>query len=230
MVSAIIPAYNEEATIGDVISSVLGHPHIKEIIIVDDGSKDGTSRVACEKGVKVITLVENLGKAGAMDIGVGAAFCDTILFLDADVSGYTHEKISRIIEPVVSGRREMYVAIRARRTFWLNKFLRVFPVLGGERALTRSLWDAVPKKRKKGFEIEIALNYAAKSTKKGMGFEIVYGLRHHIKEKKYGLVVGLWRRLVMCYQVVRVSAAIYIFGSIKEFLLRLRKLAGIEFN
>jgi polyprenyl-phospho-N-acetylgalactosaminyl synthase len=215
MVSAIIPAWNEEATIGAVVRAVISHPKVREVIVVDDGSTDGTTKLAREAGARVITLGENSGKAVAMEAGVAAAVCDVILFLDADVEGYDHSKLSRIIEPALSGEREMYVAVRARRTYWLNRLLHLFPILGGERALTKSLWYSLPKKRKKGFEIEIALNHAAKQTKKGMDFELVYGIKHHIKEKKYGLAVGLWRRLVMCYQVVRVSIAIYAFEPIK---------------
>ena len=216
MVSIIIPAYNEEGTIGDVVSSALKFSGGKEVIVVDDGSEDKTAQIARALGAKVITLAENQGKAGAMEAGVLAALSDVILFLDADVIGLTNEKLDKIVQPVLRGDKEMYVAIRARRTFWLNRILHIFPILGGERALTRELWNSVPKKHKKGFEIEIALNHAAKQTKKGMGFEIIYGLRHIIKEKKYGFFVGLARRLRMSYQVARISLAIYVAAPLKK--------------
>jgi polyprenyl-phospho-N-acetylgalactosaminyl synthase len=223
MVTVIIPAYNEEATVAEAVAAAKKHPKVTEVIVVDDASTDATSGRAREAGALVIRLAENLGKAGAMEAGVLAAKSDILLFLDADVIGYTPEKISRIIDPVLSGKREMYVAVRARRTIFLNRLLRIFPILGGERALTRSLWNAVPKERRKGFEIEIALNYASKQTEKGMGFELIYGLRHIIKEKKYGFFVGFYRRLKMIVQVSRVSIAVYGLEPLKSLVSRLLK-------
>jgi polyprenyl-phospho-N-acetylgalactosaminyl synthase len=227
MVSAIIPAYNEEATISDVVTSIVGHPLVGEVIVVDDGSTDRTALAAEIAGARVIRLKGNSGKANAMSAGVRTAKGSVILFFDADVLGYDHEKISRILKPVVEGKREMYVALRARKAFWLNRLMRVFPILGGERALTRSLWERVPQEYKRGFEIEIALNHAAKATPKGMGFEVIYGLTHFIKEKKYGIALGLWRRFLMSAQVVRISFVIYVVGPAKSGYVALRKLFGI---
>ncbi len=226
MVSIIIPAYNEEGTIADVVLAALTHPKVSEVIVVDDASDDETGKRASQAGAHVIRLRENTGKAGAMDIGVHAAKSNVILFLDADVTGFSKEKISRVIRPVVAGEKEMYVAIRARQMYFLNKLLRVSPILGGERALTRALWDSVPKEHKKGFEIEIALNYAAKQMPKGMGFELVYGLHHVIKEKKYGLLYGFSRRLHMSYEVASISFHIYVMGTIKSAFVRLLKTAN----
>lgn len=226
MVSAVIPAWNEEETIAGVVSAALSHPDIDEVIVVDDASGDKTAENASIAGAQVIRLAENMGKAQAMDAGVRAAKSPIILFLDADVIGYTNEKISRIIDPVVSGEKEMYVAVRARKTIVLNKLLRVFPILGGERALTRILWNSVPKHRKKGFEIELALNYQAKQTPRGMGFELVYGITHIIKEKKYGFWAGGWRRWKMGLSVCRIGSVLYAVEPIRSLFSRLLKPAN----
>jgi glycosyltransferase involved in cell wall biosynthesis len=218
MVSVIIPAFNEEATIRGIVLAALTHPSIEEVIVVDDGSKDKTAQIAEKAGAQVIRLRKKAGKAEAMDMGVQYARSNILLFLDADVIGYTKEKISRIIYPVILEEREMYVAVRARKMYIMNKLLGISPILGGERALTRSLWNSVPKNHKKGFEIEIALNYAAKQTSKGMGFELVYGIRHVIKEKKYGIFYGFWHRVVMSYEVMHISFIIYILGTVRQIL------------
>lgn len=212
MVSVIIPALNEAETVGTKIAEVIGHPDVREVIVVDDGSDDRTAAIAAAAGARVIALTQNGGKASALEAGVAAAASDLLLFMDADVTGYDHALLSRIIDPVVAGRYEMFVGIRARHTYWLNRTLHFFPIIGGERALTRELWAAVPTSHKQGFQIEIAMNYCAKHVGRGMGFELIPGTRHHTKERKYGLAVGLARRAGMIRDVVSISVRLYILG------------------
>lgn len=220
MVSVIIPAFNEEKTVGSVVAALRGHPHIGEILVVDDGSTDATAARAREAGATVITLPENRGKAGAMDAGVARARYDTLLFLDADCYGFTHESVSRTIAPVLEGRFVMYIGINSRKTFWLNRILRFFPVLSGRRALRRELWDAVPPQYKKRFQIEIALNYFSHRFSPGAGLELVGGIRHVIKEEKHGLLLGFARRLSMAKDVLVISVRLYILLDIKNFFAK----------
>jgi len=146
----------------------------------------------------------------------------SILFLDADVTGHTAQMLQRVTQPVVDGRFEMYVGVRARETIWLNRLLHFFPIIGGERAVTRRLWEAVPAKYREGVQIEIALNHTAKKFKKGMGFELVAGTRHYIKEEKYGLSLGLLRRTKMIHDIVAISVRLYVLEGISSKLKSLR--------
>jgi len=82
-----IPAYNEEASIGAVIADLAGHHPLHQVIVVDDGSKDATSQIARDAGVRVIRHAVNLGVGAAM----GTAFrfasrngYDALVQLDAD--------------------------------------------------------------------------------------------------------------------------------------------------
>lgn len=214
MVSVIIPAFEEEKTIREAILSAQGHPLVGEIIVVDDGSTDRTYKEALSTGVRAVRLTENLGKAGAMSYGVRLARHDTILFLDADILGVTHDMITQIVTPVLEGKHEMYVGMRARKIFWLNKTLRFLPIIGGERALTRNLWDSVPEIYKHRFQIEIALNYFAKKTSRGMGALLIRGVRHVTKEMKHGLWLGLWRRTRMIYNCISIGIQLYVFYNL----------------
>mgnify|MGYP001415364370 FL=1 len=63
-VSAIIPAYNEEKTIGGVLRTIKSVSLITEIIVISDGSTDGTAQIARNYGAHVIELSENIGKGG----------------------------------------------------------------------------------------------------------------------------------------------------------------------
>jgi hypothetical protein len=153
--------------------------------------------------------------------GVRAARHDVLMFFDGDVYGRTEESIRWIVEPVLQGRYEMYVGVRARSTLWLNRLLHFFPILGGERALTRRLWEALPRNHKKGFQIEIALNYTAKQFDRGMGFELINGTVHQTKEQKYGLSLGLLRRLDMISDVLSISFRLYIVDAAGRLVGRL---------
>ena len=213
MVSVVIPAFDEAATVGGCVTAALLHPDVDEVIVVDDGSTDGTGDVAELAGAHVVRLEQNGGKAEALDAGVRAARQNVILFLDADVTGHTNETLSSIMQPVIDRRYEMYVGVHARSTVWLNQLLHIFPIIGGERALTRRLWESVPTLHKVGFQIEIAMNYTSKLFKRGMGFELIRGTAHHTKEQKYGFVVGMWRRLGMVGDVVSISFRLYVLGT-----------------
>lgn len=68
-VLVIIPAYNEEASIHNVIEDVRTHAPDAAIVVVDDGSRDGTANIARSKGVPVLALPFNLGIGGAMQAG-----------------------------------------------------------------------------------------------------------------------------------------------------------------
>ena len=225
-VSAIIAAYNEQETIVDVIRAVEGHSLVDEIIVVDDGSKDATSERARTTSAKVITLEQNQGQAGAMDAGVRAARNDAILFLDADILGLTHEIITLTVMPVLTKRCGMFVAIRARRAYWLNRLLYFIPVLGGERALTRDIWRQVPRIYRKGFQIEIALNYYTKKSGHTMGFGVMPGLSQVIKEKKRGFWLGLVQRIKMCAEVCWISFRLYVIRTVLDLFPRARPAPG----
>ena len=81
----VIPAHNEEQNIGEVIEKIKQYTH--NIIVVDDGSEDGTSEKAKQLGVKVLRHSINLGKGAALKTGCDFAYyqgANQILVIDAD--------------------------------------------------------------------------------------------------------------------------------------------------
>jgi glycosyltransferase involved in cell wall biosynthesis len=212
-ISAVVPARDECATIAGVIAALRAHPQIAEVIVVDDGSTDATADRARNEGARVISLPSSGGKAEAMEQGVAAARHDIIFFSDADLTGLTTDKVDLIVAPVVSGDYDMFVGVRGRKTYWTNRLLHFTPILGGERALWRALWEQVPAAHKKNFQIEIALNYYAKLNGHRMGFRVVPGIGQLIKERKRGLLPGLWARTLMIRDIVVVSAKLYLLSE-----------------
>ncbi len=193
MISVVIPAYNEEERIRGVISAAKSHPLVSEVIVVNDGSTDATAAAARAASAKVIDLPGNGGKGPAMDAGVAAAQEDIIVFLDADLTGLTLEVLTTLIEPVAAGRADMAVLVRDHWSEALNYWPRI--ALGGERALHKSLWYLVPEEERRGFRVELALNFHALNAGKNILTLRARGLRQTFKVQKYGLMKGIRRDL-----------------------------------
>src|SRR3989338_9506598 len=102
-VSCIIPAYNEEATLGKVLRVVKKVRIIHEILVVDDGSSDKTYAVAKAEGVRVIRHPENRGKGAAIKTGYQYSKGDILLFLDADVTTFAPQQLTAVLRPIQNG-------------------------------------------------------------------------------------------------------------------------------
>jgi glycosyltransferase involved in cell wall biosynthesis len=114
-VSIVIPCYNEKATIEKIVQAVREAPiQTKEIIIVDDGSDDGTQTVLSEiaKTIdKVIYHPANRGKGAALRSGFAAATGDIILIQDADLE-YNPEDYPTLLEPLLLGKADVVFGSR----------------------------------------------------------------------------------------------------------------------
>src|SRR5215210_3086712 len=86
--SLILPAYNEERGLRATLSAVeaLGAGTDLEVIVVDDGSTDGTAQVAAEAGVRLLSHQANRGKGAALRTGIAAARGERLVTMDADTT------------------------------------------------------------------------------------------------------------------------------------------------
>jgi glycosyltransferase involved in cell wall biosynthesis len=125
-VLVIIPAYNEEKSIGAVIGKIKGIDGI-DVVVVDDGSKDDTVKIASEKGARVIALPFNLGIGGAMQTGYLFAKnnnYDIAIQVDAD-GQHDPAYIEKLIEPIKDGQVDMVVGSRyVEKTSYKSSFSR----------------------------------------------------------------------------------------------------------
>lgn len=201
-IAAIIPAYNEEKTVADVVKVGRTSELVDEVIVVSDGSTDKTAEAARRAGAKVLELYPNRGKGAAMLHGVANTKAEIIIFLDADLKGLTAHHIKKLAEPVLRGRMAMATGLRDRGKI-LSKLEKYLPLIGGERALERYIIENIPKKYLQGFMIEAALNYYCRSRRLPYGGIYLRGLNIRRKMEKVGVLKGLAQYIKMYFQVVK---------------------------
>ncbi len=106
-ISVIIPAFNEEKTVGHVVKTIKKVEYIDEIIVVDDGSYDKTANEAEKAGAKVIQHDKNRGKGAAIKTGFKNSTGDVIVFLDADIKNLTPKQVDSIIQPILNNEADI---------------------------------------------------------------------------------------------------------------------------
>lgn len=203
-ISAIIPAYNEAERIGAVLEPLLAAPSVAEIIVVDDGSTDSTGDVARHYRVKVVRLMENQGKGAAMAAGAREASGDTLLFLDADLTGLTAQHVEDLVREYRAGDAEVVIAVFRKGRKATDFSQRVVPFLSGQRIMARDLWEKAQAFAKASdFGIETALTKLAFREGWRQKTVVWEGVSHVRKEEKRGFWPGFCDRLRMYGDVVR---------------------------
>jgi glycosyltransferase involved in cell wall biosynthesis len=207
-VAAIVPALNEEANVGNVLKTLLESKDLDEVILVDDGSTDRTAEIGKILGVKVIELPKKggSGKGNAMKKAVESADAQVIVFFDADLVGLKTEHISQLVRPILERRAAMAIGVRDRYGGLPKIIAKIDPLLaiGGERAMKRSIFEALPERFIQGFAVETALDYYCLKRKLKVLYPKLKGLTVIIKEKKWGFVKGFKNRLKMIWQLIKI--------------------------
>lgn len=157
-VLAVVPAYNEEQRIAVTLEAIKDIPEVTRILVVNDGSTDGTSAVARASNVDVLDLPQNMGKGGALTRAADYIKEDIVLLLDADL-GETAREGARLLPPVLKDEADITVAVfpsvGKKGGFGLVKGLaawaiareglRVREPLSGQRAMKASVYkDLLP--------------------------------------------------------------------------------------
>ena len=112
-IDVVIPALDEERSIGRVVAAI-PHPPVRQVIVVDNGSRDNTAQVAAAAGATVVSeSARGYGSACLRGIAALAADCDVVVFLDADGSD-DPTKLPRLVAPILAGRADIVIGSRAR--------------------------------------------------------------------------------------------------------------------
>ncbi len=154
--SVIIPCYNEETTIEEIVRQVQATGRAEQIIVVDDGSTDGTreivGRLDGHDGVVVVLHERNQGKGAAVRSGLQHASGDVVLIQDADLE-YDPRDFGALLQPIEEGKAKAVYGSRflggPHRTmfFWHmlgNRFLTL---------ITNILFDTILSDMETGYKV-----------------------------------------------------------------------------
>lgn len=130
--SVVIPVFNEQSKLAETVRRVLEVRQVLEVIIVDDGSKDGTLMIARElaqshRQVRLIEHKQNSGKTAALKTGFALTQGDIVIVQDADLE-YDPSEIQEIIRPILEGHADVvygsrFLVRRATRVLYFYHFV-----------------------------------------------------------------------------------------------------------
>ena len=207
-ISVIIPIYNEAATCIELINRVQAVSLEKEIIIVDDGSSDGTAELLSKiEGIILLTHSVNQGKGAAVQTAIEHISGDLVILQDGDLE-YDPEDYQKLIKPITAGETDVVFGSRwlGKNNEWSfhfigNKLITLFSNIINQRWINdmASCYKAIPadifhglKLSSQGFGLEAELT--AKVFRKGYSVKeipIAYERRTSAEGKKLRLKDGL---------------------------------------
>ena len=200
-VCALIPAYNEAARIATTIEALCARFEIDDIVVMDDGSTDGTADIARAAGANLVLTKRNGGKGAALAAAYAAARdrADIFLLLDADLGASAGEAV-KLLPPILLNEADMTVGllppdpafaasgqsggrgfvVRLARWGIQHRTGQIFQQpLSGQRALRREVLEALGGTFASGFGVEVDLTIRTIHA----GFrvqEVETSFRHHV--------------------------------------------------
>ena len=218
--AVIIPAHNEDATVGAVVSASREAALVGEVIVVDDGSTDDTAATAAASGARVVASRAR-GKGEAMLAGARATDAEVLVFLDADLTGLRPDHVDRLARPVLDGSVAMTVGLFDRGPGLNPVFLWMLPRLAGERAVRRDLLLSLHQRDTRGYRMEAALNsHVVRQGGRVQAF-VLDGMFHRTKEEKEAhALVGLARKVGMLSVAMWEYLAYQLRGAAGMFVRR----------
>jgi Glycosyl transferase family 2 len=173
-VVALVAARDEAHRVAMTVEAIRSLPEVDEVVVVDDGSRDGTAEIARSAGARVLAMRRSVGKGGALDRALPGLDADIFLLLDADL-GASAKEASALLEPVLSGEADVVIGVLPRQEGhggfrlvkrasaawirWLSGFRAAEP-MSGQRALTRAALDVV-RPLAGGFGVELGMTVDA---------------------------------------------------------------------
>lgn len=211
LITCIVPAHNEAPRIAAVLQVLTRHPLITEVIVVDDGSRDGTAEVAAAFPVTLLRLSPNRGKTAALAEGLRAARHDLVMLIDSDLTGLSAADITALVMPLRQGRAQATLSLRGnapRLWRWIG-----LDYISGERVFSRALLNGregdLLRLPKFGFEVFLNTLWIAQ----GLRVAVVDwpGVASPAKAAKRGLWPGLAADAAMLadmFRTIRPTAAL----------------------
>ena len=207
-VCAVIPAYNEAGRISKVLDALAEAPSIAQVVVVDDGSHDGTGDVARAHPLThfgtltVLTHSPNRGKGAAMQTGADYTDADVLVFFDADLIGLTPHHIESLVAPVVSGQAAMALGVFRGGRGATTLAQIIAPNISGQRAIRRDVFLSIPCVASSGFGVELAITGFVEEAGLPLVQVVLKDVTHPMKEEKLGPLKGIQSRVKMYWQMM----------------------------
>ncbi len=173
-VSVVIPVRNEAKTIGSLVRLVKDRPHVCEVLVVDDGSVDGSREVAARAGASVM-MSSYLGRGASMEDGSKAAKGDIVLFLDGGMSDVPEDIVELMVQPILGERADLVkarftpsvgrvTALTARPLLkaFFPELVEIAQPLGGTLAARRSILTGLRFENDHGVDVGLLIDAAMK--------------------------------------------------------------------
>lgn len=197
--AVVVPAQNEAATIGPVITAIRRSEYVDELVVVDDHSSDDTATVAAHHGAAIVPALGDRGKGAAMAAGLAATSSELVVFLDADVLSPMSDFVGRLIQPLLESEEVQFVkgyyerplhhmptgggrvtelAARPILSLLYPGLGEIRQPLAGETAARRSALDAVDFENGYGVEIALLIDVARKFGVRSLA-QVDLGVRRH---------------------------------------------------
>jgi glycosyltransferase involved in cell wall biosynthesis len=208
--AAIIPVYNEEKNVGDVLEVLRETDLLDELILVDDGSRDRTAAVLHQAAlrdqrIRVIQHETNKGKGQAVFTGLAATTAFYLVLLDADLKNLKPDHIRVLLDPILQHRADMTLGLFSGGRLSTDLSHRLTPFLTGQRGLRAEILKSISREAASGYGFEVALTIGAQQQGYRKKIVKLQGVWHPSSELR--MERGFWRgslwKLRMYGQIVR---------------------------
>ncbi len=177
VVSVLMPVLNESKTIDHLVRLLRLCPQVLEVLVVDDGSIDGTGEIASRAGASVM-MSTLLGKGASMQDGLKVAGGDIVLFLDGDLLETREDLVARMTAPIIAGQADLVKAklggdagpvtvltARPLLSAFFPELATLDHPLGGIVAARRSLLGNLRLENDRGVDIGLLIDAAMKGAR-----------------------------------------------------------------
>lgn len=197
-IAVIVPAYNEEKQISRVLDVVTKMPLASEVVVVDDGSTDQTSKIARSYDVTLLIQPENRGKGAALQRGINSTDADIVVSIDADLVGLTVDHIKDLVQPLLEDEEVMMTVGKfASGRLPTDLAQKLVPQISGQRAMRRTFLDKIPDLSPTGYGVEVAITKYARRLKVKVKEVHLSETTQVMKEEKRGFIKGVLDRAKM---------------------------------
>jgi glycosyltransferase involved in cell wall biosynthesis len=223
--SCIVPAYNEQKRILEVLHAVTSTSKINQVICVDDGSEDNTFKIAKKNfpNIEIVKHQTNRGKTVAVKTGISLAKYNNLILIDSDLIKLSSNELEKAIETYEQNQLDCLL-ICTKPTGLLDRLLRMFPRLShcltGSRILKGDiLSEILDDNTINRYQLEVAQNKYLLDSHKNVVYTNISAV-NCLKIRKDGFVKGSKNDIKMWSQVLKYGGLLF---NIKQALLFARK-------